>query len=119
LSELDEVEAQELRADLEALRDELRVFLDHSAEGSRPVHLDAPIGRISRMDALQQQSMAKASRQAAEQRLERVEAALHRIATDEYGHCLRCEEPVGFKRLKAQPEAVLCIACQSQRETGA
>jgi DnaK suppressor protein len=115
--ELEDEEEQELRADLEALRDELRAFVDASAEGSRPVALDEPIGRLSRMDAMQQQSMARANRRAAEQRLQRVDTALRRIAANEYGRCLRCEEPVGLARLKAQPEAVLCIACQSQGET--
>lgn len=119
MKELEDQEVRELRVDLEALREELRVFLDESADGSRPVAVDAPIGRISRMDALQQQSMSKANRSAAEQRLQRVEAALRRIAAEEYGSCLRCEEPVGFARLKVQPEAVLCIACQSRSETGA
>ena len=109
---------QELRADLGTLRDELRSFIDASAQGTRPVALDQPIGRLSRMDAMQQQSMAKANRRAAEQRLQRVEAALRRIAAKEYGSCLRCEEPVGVERLKVQPEAVLCIACQSQGESG-
>ncbi len=119
VKELEEEETRQLQAELQALGDELRVYLDQSAEGGRPVELDEPIGRLSRMDALQQQSMSKANRTAAEQRLQRVEAALRRIAAEEYGSCLRCEEPVGFERLKAQPEAVLCIACQSRSETGA
>jgi len=117
VTELEDGQTRELGLDLEALCDELRSFLDASVEGSRPVELDEPIGRLSRMDAMQQQSMAKANRTAAEQRLQRVEAALRRIAADEYGSCLRCEEPVGFPRLKVQPEAVLCIACQSLGET--
>jgi DnaK suppressor protein len=117
--ELEDEETRALRADLEALRDQLCGFLEVSRDGSRPVELEESIGRLSRMDALQQQSMAKANRTAAEQRLERVEAALRRVAADEYGPCLRCDEPVGFQRLKAQPEAVLCIACQSRRERSA
>lgn len=108
---------QSLRADLEVLREELRVFLDSSEDSARPVALNEPIGRLSRMDALQQQSMAKANHRTAEQRLQRVQAALQRLEADEYGACLRCDEPVGIKRLTAQPEAVLCIACQSARET--
>ena len=118
LKELEDEEAQELGANLDALREELRSFIDASAEGSRPIALDEPIGRLSRMDAMQQQGMAKANRRAAEQRLQRVEAALRRIEAGEYGSCLRCEEPVGIKRLKVQPEAVLCIACQSLDERG-
>jgi DnaK suppressor protein len=116
VSELKDHETTELRADLEALREELHSFLGASAAGSRPVGLDEPIGRLSRMDAMQQQSMIKAGRAAAEQRLQRVDTALQRITAEEYGACLRCEEPIGFKRLKVQPDTVLCIACQSQRE---
>jgi len=118
MSELTDKDTQDLRVDLEALLDGLREFVANSAAGSRPVALDEPIGRLSRMDALQQQSMAKANRSAAELRLQRVEAALRRIASDDYGSCLRCEEPVGFKRLKVQPEATLCIGCQSKGEKG-
>lgn len=117
VSELEARELRALQAALEALREELRAFVDASDAGSRPVDLNEPIGRLSRMDAMQQQSMAKANRLAATRRLAAVEAALRRIETEEYGSCLRCEEPVGFKRLEVQPEAALCIACQSRRET--
>ena len=116
MSGLQDGETRELCCALEALREELRGFLEASLDETRPVDLDEPIGRLSRMDALQQQSMAKANRGAAERRLQRVEAALRRIETDVYGDCLRCEEPVGLERLKVQPDAALCIACQSQRE---
>lgn len=117
VTELDAAELRELHADLAALRAELQSFLEASSAGSAPVALDEPIGRLSRMDAMQQQAMSSANRRTAEQRLQRVEAALQR-APDEYGLCLHCEEPVGFKRLKVQPDAVLCFACQSDRETG-
>ena len=111
---LDQID--ELRADLEALRTELERALASSEQGARPVEVDAPIGRVSRMDAIQQQSMTKANREAAKLRLKQVEAALERCERGAYGACLECEESVGFQRLKARPEAVLCIACQSQRE---
>ena len=39
-----------------------------------------------------------------------------RILTDRYGLCLECEVPIGFPRLKAQPQAVLCRECQGGRE---
>lgn len=116
MDELSDKETRELEADLEALRAELRAFLDASADASRPVSVDEPIGRLSRMDALQQQGMARANRTAAEQRLQRAEGALRRIAQDDYGTCLRCEEPVGFARLKVQPDAPFCLACQGRRE---
>ncbi len=116
MKELTQTEAEELVRDLATLREELQDVLDALKEGARPVDLDEPIGRLSRMDAMQQQSMARANRQTTELRLKQVKAALGRFSKEEYGDCLECEEPIGYIRLKIRPEAVLCIACQSQRE---
>lgn len=62
--------------------------------------------------------MNRANREAAQLRLQQVEAALRRIEADEFGECLACGEDVGFGRLKARPEAPLCIGCQNRREGG-
>ena len=117
MDELDEPQIEELHGDLLTLRDELCELLSMSKDASRPVDLDQPIGRISRVDAMQQQSMLAANRQAAQRRRQLVTAAIERFREDEYGECLGCGEPIGYPRLKAQPEAPLCIACQSQRES--
>lgn len=114
--ELGEAELAELRVALDALREELASQLEGLASGVKPVDLDEPIGRLSRMDAMQQQKMAEASRRAARQRYDRVIAAIAAMERDEYGYCLRCEEPIGQKRLGARPEATLCLACQSAKE---
>ncbi|WP_374090478.1 TraR/DksA family transcriptional regulator [Methylomicrobium lacus] len=41
-----------------------------------------------------------------------IEAALKRIAEDEYGICLDCSSPIYFKRLLSYPTAKRCVACQ-------
>lgn len=103
---------------LVALRRELVDAIAASETAAQPVDLDQPIGRVSRIDALQQQSMVQATRAAARRRLEQVDAALRRHEDGEYGACLSCEEPVGFARLEARPETPFCIGCQSRREAG-
>lgn len=50
--------------------------------------------------------------------LREVEAALARLSQDDFGVCIDCGEPVGLLRLKANPAAVRCHACQSRRERG-
>ncbi len=107
---------EELHQNLLALREELRTLLSLSSEGVRPVDLDEPIGRLSRMDAMQQQSMLQANRRAAQLRQQQVEAALQRLREEEYGECLECGEPIGQPRLTARPEAPLCLGCQGLRE---
>lgn len=110
------VEWETERRALEKLRGELTASVSAATEGSRPVDLDEPIGRISRVDAMQQQKMVAANRQAALQRRRQVEAALARIETGEYGECQSCGEEIAPRRLVAQPEAPLCLECQGRRE---
>ena len=106
----------ELRAALESLESELREQLAAVERGSAPVSLDEPIGRLSRMEALQQQQMAKANASAAKARLQLIARAFEAIERDEYGECRRCEEPISLRRLRARPESPLCLRCQSARE---
>jgi DnaK suppressor protein len=115
--ELSAAELAALRADLEALAHELLEALDGSADAARPVELDQPtMGRVSRIDAMQQQKMLVANRQAQRARLQLVRSALRRFDEDEYGDCLGCGESVGHARLKARPESFFCITCQTARE---
>jgi DnaK suppressor protein len=90
--------------------------LEQSAQAGETVDLDQPIGRLSRMDAMQQQKMVQAQRERIKLRLGQVRGALASFERDEYGDCRGCEEPIAYKRLKARPEATLCIECRSQAE---
>ncbi|MEN3977042.1 TraR/DksA C4-type zinc finger protein [Emcibacter sp. SYSU 3D8] len=96
---------------------ELRDSISATADSRAPVELDqASVGRLSRMDALQGQAMAMASARRRDDEIRRIEAALSRIDTDEYGYCLRCGDEIAAERLAADLAAALCIGCVS--ETG-
>jgi len=114
--DLTDEQVRELTASLEALRAELELGVSRTGEGSKPVDLDEPIGRLSRMEAMQQQQMAVANLRNMKIRLDQVRAALGRIGEQEYGLCLECEEPIAYKRLVARPESRFCIRCKSGRE---
>lgn len=116
MPELSDQEKEALHNDLLALRAEVAWMLSSSAEAATPVDLDEPIGRLSRMDAIQQQSMTAANRRAAQVRHKQIEAALVRFDDDEYGDCVDCGEPIGVRRLAARPETPFCITCQGRRE---
>ncbi len=116
MDELTQAQFQELHADLLALRDELEATLVALAEETRPVEPDPSIGRISRMDAIQIQQMAKANKRTTTQRLQRVEAALRRVEAEEFGECYECGADIGYPRLKARPESAFCVHCQGRRE---
>mgnify|MGYP000565810525 CR=1 FL=1 len=115
--ELTEEQFQELSGILAKLETELMEQLAGFKEQAQPVDLDLPIGRLSRMDAIQQKQMAKANKLNAEQRLLQVRNALTLVKNDDYGWCKKCDEPVGYPRLKARPETPFCLTCQSEFES--
>jgi len=106
-----------MRDRLLKLREEMQAMVATSAESAAVVELDqSKVGRLSRMDAMQAQAMAKASGQRREAMLRNIEAALKRIDDGEYGLCRACDEPINPKRLEFDPTALRCIECESKRE---
>ena len=106
----------ELRDALLERRQELEYFLELSRDGGAPVDLDEPIGRLSRMEAMQQQKMVQAGREAQEAELRRVALALADMDSGDYGYCRECDEPIALARLQIRPDARICVPCQQKRE---
>jgi len=116
--ELTEAQRADIRARLAKVVDELQSLVRDEDGLTDAVELDqSRMGRLSRVDALQQQQMAAAGRRRAEARLERVEIAIERYeeAPDEYDWCPCCGQPIGYPRLKAVPESAFCVPCLQAR----
>jgi DnaK suppressor protein len=101
----------------------LRKSMDETAKAiaglkvlTEPIAPDNAIGRLSRMEAISEKSVNERALRNAENKLLRLEEALHRIKKDEYGVCLNCEEPIPKARLKVLPEASICLNCAKANE---
>jgi DnaK suppressor protein len=116
VEELTPEQTSELRISLVARRDELLRARSQNEEGAKPVDLDEPIGRLSRMEAIQQQHMTQANRRNQGEELREVSSALADMDSGDYGYCRQCEEPIGFRRLRARPHSRICVACQGKLE---
>ncbi len=82
--------------------------------GQAVVELDQQsVGRLSRMDALQNQAMAKAQQARRDGEATRLRAALDRIAEGTYGACEDCGEDIPAGRLKLDLAATRCVSCAS------
>ena len=79
---------------------------------SETVTLDQQsVGRLSRMDALQQQAMAKAVDLRRQIEKKTLEDALNRIIRNEYGECTDCGDDIEVERLKVKPSVLKCSEC--------
>ena len=107
-------QVSQLKDALLTLREELEGQLESMREGTRPVDLDEPIGRLTRIDAIQQQRVTSANRRSSDIRLRQVIQALGFMQRGDYGLCRKCEEPIGYARLSARPESPYCLECQDE-----
>ena len=98
---------ERLQEEIENLRREM----ESSAAEREAVSPDKAIGRLSRLDAMQMQEVAKDAQRRREERLHLLEAAQDRMDDGEYGRCEICQEDIPFPRLEAQPEATRCGPC--------
>lgn len=106
-----------IAARLEARLVELHEDGRSSGDARAPVALDQQsVGRLSRVDALQMQAMSQAQERRRRCEKGRVEAALLRLDSDDYGYCVACGEEIGLKRLEFDPAATTCIRCAGRAD---
>lgn len=108
----DELDLDTAAARLGERRRELLEIATSSRESRKPVELDqSRVGRLSRMDALQDQAMALETERRREFEIRRIDAALARIESGDYGFCLTCGEEIEPKRLELDPATPVCVGC--------
>lgn len=106
------IDAQKARSLLDSRKSELDDLRRISEQAQGTVMLDQQsVGRLSRMDAMQQQAMAQAQDRARQKERVMIEAALTRIDDGDYGYCVECGEEIPQKRLELNPAAALCVHC--------
>jgi DnaK suppressor protein len=80
-------------------------------ELTKPVSPDVSIGRLSRMDAINNKAINEKALRDKKQILNKLERAKERIQNGDLGTCLRCGEEIPFGRLKIMPYTTRCVKC--------
>jgi DnaK suppressor protein len=107
-----DIDVERIRSQLKKRRAEILEREIATKEAREPVELDqARLGRLSRMDALQSQALAQDVERRRKIELQRIDAALGRIAAGDYGYCLNCGEEIPLARLEFDPAVATCVDC--------
>ncbi len=107
-------DTEAIRARLLEQRATLAEASDTTADNRAPVTLDqTSVGRLSRMDALQNQAMALATERRRADTVRRIDQALARLDAGTYGACAVCGEDIAPRRLALDPSVPTCLACAS------
>lgn len=106
-----EAEKEELKQIIDDQILSTKEEIEELIELTKPVSLDASIGRLSRMDAINNKSINEKALRDKKQTLQKLERAVEKYEENKLGTCLKCGENIPFGRLKIMPYTTRCIKC--------
>jgi len=108
---------EHFRQQLLSQRDALKASQQQAQHSTEPVELDqSSVGRVSRVDAMQSQSMAIETTRLRQQHLRQITTALALIESGDYGYCERCDNEIDPRRLAIDAAVTRCVSCASLQE---
>lgn len=108
---LSESDRAELRKKIKLDLEQIEVSIEELKEQCKPISPENSLGRITRMDAINNKSVNEAALRQAKMKKSRLEVALNKIEIPEFGICARCKNQINPKRLMYMPESNKCVRC--------
>ena len=90
---------------------ELIVKIKKLTEDTKPISPENAIGRVSRMDAINNKSVLEASLINSKVRLKKLKIIKDKMNNKDFGLCIRCNKPIPIQRLIILPESIKCVNC--------
>ena len=80
-------------------------------EDTQPISPENAIGRISRMDAINNKSVSEAALRSAKKKLSNLKISLSKLDRTDFGQCSRCGQNIQTARLMYMPQSSRCVHC--------
>lgn len=81
---------------------------------TQPISPDSAIGRISRMDAINNRSVNEAALRKKKVQLLALKDAVKNIYSDNFGKCITCGQAIPLGRIMIMPESKKCVNCANK-----
>jgi DnaK suppressor protein len=94
---------------------EIASSFDYLADETKAIEPSVSLGRLTRMEALNDKGVSEHVLAQNKQKLERLKNALGRIEDGSYGVCIRCGKEIPLQRLQHVPEALICVPCSEKK----
>jgi DnaK suppressor protein len=105
---------QKIKETVENKISEIESELQMLEEANKPISPDSAYGRISRIDAINNQSITETTLKDKKTTLHRLKYSLSKIDNEEYGKCYKCGKDINIKRIMSIPYASYCIDCANK-----
>lgn len=105
------IDKTEIQAKIESEIRKTKSKITEYSELTRPIEPENAIGRVSRMDAINNKSVVEAALRQSKIKLEKLEFALTKIDDNDFGICIRCQKPIPVGRILIMPQSRTCVKC--------
>ena len=105
------MDKEQLAAKLAELIAETEDSIQKYEVASAPVSPDDAIGRVSRMDSINNKTVVEAALRTARRKLQRLKDMEANLDDPRLGLCRRCGRPIPLGRVLAMPESPFCVRC--------
>ncbi|KAA3635175.1 MAG: TraR/DksA family transcriptional regulator [Bacteroidetes bacterium] len=104
-------ERAELKKRIEETIEKTEKELSYLEDATKPITPENSIGRVSRMDAINNKSVSEVALRSARKKLSNLKIALHNIDNPTFGICSNCKRPIAPARLMFMPQSTRCVRC--------
>ena len=77
----------------------------------KPISAENAIGRISRMDAINNKSVVEAALRQSKSKMQQLKIIQNKIKSPDFGSCIKCKKNISFERLMIRPHSTFCVNC--------
>jgi len=112
---MDSQEKEALIAKIKEKIEQAEKEIEHLEDATKPISPENSIGRVSRMDAINNKSVAEAALRSSRKKLNKLRLALTKIDEPGFGTCKLCKGPIPSPRLMFMPESTRCVKCADRR----
>ncbi len=87
------------------------IIIEEYKEMTKPVAPENAIGRLSRMDAINNKSVTESALRQAEDKLSKLRYVLTKVGDEDFGICKKCKKPIPVRRIILMPHSFYCVQC--------
>jgi len=106
-----ELNKDEIRTKIDAEILKTQSSIKDLIELTQPISPENAIGRISRMDAINNKTINDASLLKSKEKLKNLKIALEKLDTSDFGICIKCKGVIPIGRIMLMPHANKCVKC--------
>jgi len=108
---MDKAQLKEIQQKLLSELKTTQLKVDEYTELCKPIAPENAIGRISRMDAINNKSVVEAVLRETKNKMQQLQVMQNKINDADFGTCIKCEQIIPFGRLLIRPHSKFCVQC--------